>query len=247
MFHTWQLLSYKISKAINTYLTYSTAYKSVGLNLGGLPTDNGRVMTELAIVRPEYVQHWELGIKTTPFAGTTLNLTAYNTNIEDYQTLVQTAETGVNRGYLSNAEEVRIRGIEFDGASRISKNFSAFGALAFTEGTYVSFKNAPVPLEETGAPSAFKDISGGDLPGISKWAASLGGEYSTPAAFLGKAGNFFIAADGYYRSGFSSSPSPSKYLNVPSYMIANARVGFPRKQWAYSFCLGQKYFGQRLL
>lgn len=235
-------LSFKVSKQINTYLTYSTAYKSVGLNLGGLPTDNGRVMTELAIVKPEYVQHWELGIKTTPFAGTTLNLTAYNTNIEDYQTLVQTAEQGVNRGYLSNAEEVRIRGIEFDGNSRLSKHFTVFGALAYTEGKYVSFENAPVPLEETGGPSAFKDISGGRLPGISKWSVSWGGEYSTPAPFLGKAGNFFIAVDGLYRSEFSSSPSPSKYINVPAYMLANARFGFRVNNGLTAFVWGRNIF-----
>lgn len=237
-------LSYKISNQVNTYLTYSTAYKSVGLNLGGLPTDNGRVMTELAIIEPEHVQHWELGVKTTPFAGTTLNLTAFNTNIEDYQTLVQTAEQGVNRGYLANAEKVRIRGIEFDGNSRINNNFSVFGALAYTEGIYVSFKNAPVPLEETGGPSAFKDISGGDLPGISRWAGSLGGEFTTPAPFLGKAGNFFIALEGFYRSGFSSSPSPSKYLNIDAYTIANARLGFRVTNGISAFVWGRNIFNK---
>ena len=237
-------LSYKIAQQVNTYLTYSTAYKSVGLNLGGLPTSDGRVMTELAVIKPEHVQHWELGIKTTPFAGTTLNLTAYNTNIKDYQTLVQTAEPGVNRGYLANAEKVRIQGIEFDGNSRINNNFSIFGAVAYTDGKYISFKNAPVPLEETGGPSAFKDISGGKLPGISKWSVSFGGEFSTPAAFLGKAGRFFIAPEGFYRASFSSSPSPSKYLNVPSYMIINARAGFRVNNGLTAFIWGRNIFNK---
>lgn len=237
-------LSYKIAQQVNTYLTYSTAYKSVGLNLGGLPTSDGRVMTELAVIKPELVQHWELGIKTTPFAGTTLNLTAYNTNIKDYQTLVQTAEPGVNRGYLANAEKVRIQGIEFDGNSRLNSNFSIFGAVAYTDGKYISFKNAPVPLEETGGPSAFKDISGGKLPGISKWSVSFGGESSTPAAFLGKAGRFFIAPEGFYRSAFSSSPSPSKYLNVPSYVIINARAGFRVNNGLTAFIWGRNIFNK---
>ncbi|MFT4155822.1 TonB-dependent receptor, partial [Parafilimonas sp.] len=237
-------LSYKITQQINSYLTYSTAYKSVGLNLGGLPTDDGRVMTELAVIKPEYVQHWELGIKTTPFSGTTLNLTAYNTNIKNYQTLVQTAEAGVNRGYLANAEKVRIQGIEFDGSSRLNDNFSVFGATAYTDGKYISFTNAPVPLEETGGSSAFKDISGGVLPGISKWSVSLGGEFSTPAAFFGKAGRFFIAPEGFYRSSFSSSPSPSKYLNVPSYVIINARAGFRVNNGLTAFVWGRNIFNK---
>jgi iron complex outermembrane receptor protein len=244
-------LSYKPARQVNTYVTYSTAYKSIGLNLGGLPTASGEIMLSLASIKPEYVKHFEAGIKTTPFPGTTLNLAAYTTSIDDFQTQVQTAEVGVNRGYLANAEEARIRGIEFDGNSRISKNFSVYGAFAYTEGKYISFKNAPVPLEETGAPSAFKDISGGDLPGISKWSGSLSAEYSTTASAFGKVGKFFIAADGYYRSDFSSSPSPSKYLNVDGYFLLNGRIGFKTNTGLSAFIWGRNilnkdYFEQLL-
>ncbi|HRN54950.1 MAG TPA: TonB-dependent receptor, partial [Agriterribacter sp.] len=228
-----------------------TNYKSVGLNLGGLPTAGGEVLLDLATIKPEYVQHQEFGIKTTPAPGTTLNLTIYNTNIKDYQTQVQTAEVGVNRGYLANAEKVRIRGVEFDGNTRLNSYFSLHGALAYTQGIYVSFKNAPVPLEETGGPSAFKDISGGDLPGISRWTTSLGGEFTIPSVFLGRAGKFFIAADGYYRSGFSSSASPSRYLNINGYALLNARFGFKVSGGLSAFLWGRNlsdhnYFEQLL-
>jgi iron complex outermembrane receptor protein len=223
----------------------------VGLNLGGLPTAGGEVLLELATIKPEYVQHYELGMKTTPAPGTTLNLTLYNTDIKDYQTQVQTAEVGVNRGYLANAEKVRVRGVEVDGNSRLNKNFSLYGAFAYTEGTYISFKNAPVPLEETGGPSAFKDISGGDLPGISKWTGSLGTEFVTTATLFGKIGKFFTAVDGYYRSDFSSSASPSKYLNVDGYVLVNARLGFKTPNGLSAFVWGrnilsQEYFEQLL-
>lgn len=244
-------LSYKPAQQINIYSTYSTNYKSIGLNLGGLPTNGGEVMLGLATIEPEYVRHFEFGVKTTPAPGTTLNLTVYNTSIDDFQTQVQTAEVGVNRGYLANAEEARIRGIEFDGNSRISKNFSVYGAFAYTEGKYISFKNAPVPLEETGAPSAFKDISGGDLPGISKWTGSLSTEYSTTASAFNKVGKFFIALDGYYRSDFSSSPSPSKYLNVDGYFLLNGRLGYKVTNGLSAFIWGRNilnkdYFEQLL-
>jgi iron complex outermembrane receptor protein len=235
-------VAFKAARQINTYATYSTNYKSFGLNLGGLPTNSAGVMLELASIKPEYVQHFEFGIKTTPFPGTILNLTAYYTKIKDLQTQVQTAEVGVNRGYLANAEKARVRGIEFDGNSRLNSHFSIYGGLAFTEGKYVSFKNAPVPLEETGAPSAFKDISGSRLPGISKWTATLGGEFTTPSAFLGKPGKFFIAADGYFRSHFSSSPSPSQYLNIKKYALLNARLGFRVTNGLSAFLWGRNLF-----
>lgn len=220
-------LSYKASDRFNSFVTYSSSYKPVGVNLGGLPTSNGKVLTELARIKPEYVTHYEVGFKTKPTYNTTFNVVLHNTDIKDYQTQVQTAEVGVNRGYLANAEKVRVRGVEIDATYRTNNHVNIFGALAYTDGKYVSFKNAPVPLEETGAPSAFKDVSGGRLPGVSKWAGSLGGELtSNDAKALGRKGKYFFGFETYYRSEFSSSASPSKYLNIDGYTLVNARLGF---------------------
>lgn len=228
---TYQLtLSYKASKRINTFATYSTSFKPVGVNVAGLPTINGQPATNLAVIKPEDVKHVEFGVKTSPIENFTLNLTVHNSDIKNYQTNVQSPELGVNRGYIANAEEVNVRGIELDANIKVNSNFSFYGAATLTEGKYVKFTNAPLPLEETGltkdgAQLAFKDISGGDIPGLSKWAGSLGGEFSTPAHFLRKEGRFFIAFDGYYRSDFSSSPSPSAFLNIDGYTLLNLRAG----------------------
>jgi len=218
-------LNYALTDNVNVYGTYSTGFKPVGLNLGGLPTDSGRIMTELAVIKPEYVQHYELGVKTSPLPGAVLNFVVYQTDIEDYQAQVQTADIGVNRGYLANAEEVRVKGFEVDGRLVLG-NLTLQGAYAYTDGRYVSFTNAPLPLEEVGAPVAFKDVSGGLLPGISRHAVSLGGEYGIGGSFFGAPGEYFIGVDSYYRSEFSSSPSPSRYLNVDGYTLVNARAGF---------------------
>ncbi len=244
-------LTYQFNDKINTFGTFSTSYKPVGINLGGLPTANGQPLLELAEVKPEFVRHFELGVKTTPVKGSSLNVTFFNTNIQDYQTLVQTAEVGVNRGYLANAEEVRVSGLELDGNVRLSPFIYLNAALAYTDAIYVSFPNAPVPLEETGGESAFKDISGGRLPGVSKWAGTLGGEYSKPAKFFKKSGTFFFGTDLFYRSEFSSSPSPSRYLNVEGYALVNARTGFRVTEgfsafvWARNL-LNQNYYEQLL-
>lgn len=244
-------LTYQFNDKINTFGTFSTSYKPVGINLGGLPTANGQPLLELAEVKPEFVRHFELGVKTTPVKGSSLNVTFFNTNIQDYQTLVQTAEVGVNRGYLANAEEVRVSGLELDGNVRLSPFISLNAAMAYTDAMYVSFPNAPVPLEETGGESAFKDISGGRLPGVSKWAGTLGGEYSKPAKFFKKSGTFFFGTDLFYRSEFSSSPSPSRYLNVEGYALVNARTGFRVTEgfsafvWARNL-LNQNYYEQLL-
>ncbi|MBL7817610.1 MAG: TonB-dependent receptor [Saprospiraceae bacterium] len=250
-------LAFKASKKLNAFATYSTGYKPVGLNLGGLPTGtDGKPLLDLATIKPEAVSHYELGIKTTPAANATLNLTFFNTDIKNYQTLVQSPELGVNRGYLSNAEQVRVRGIELDANVKAS-NLSLYGSLVYNDGKYIKFTNAPLPLEETGKTTtdgkqlAFKDVSGGNLPGVSKVIVSLGGELTKAASIFGKAGQFFLAADSYYRSKFSSSPSPSQYLNVDGYALLNARIGFKSPTglsvtlWSRNL-LNQNYFEQLL-
>ncbi|TCK80790.1 TonB-dependent receptor [Albibacterium bauzanense] len=229
---TYQLtVAYKPSRRINAFATYSTSFKPVGVNVAGLPTINGEAATDLAVIKPEDTKHYELGIKTTPTDNLTLNLTFHNSDIKDYQTNVQSAELGVNRGYIANAEKVNVKGIEFDANIRVNEYFSFYGAAAYTDAKYVKFTNAPLPLEETGltvdgVQVAFKDISGGVLPGVSKWAGSIGGEFAIAAKSIGKDVKFFIALDDSFRSSFSSSSSPSTYLNIDGYTVLNARAGF---------------------
>jgi iron complex outermembrane receptor protein len=229
-------VSYRPNPKLNLYGTFSTAYKPVGVNVGGLPTTpNGQADLSLAVVKPEYVEHYELGVKTKPFKGAILNVTAFNTDIKDYQTNVQSPQLGVNRGYLANAEKVKVKGLEIDGTYQLERFLTLNAALAYLDGKYVTFTNAPLPLEETGHTElvngvatqvAFKDASGGRLPGISKWNVSGGAEFSTPGNLATKPGRYFIAGDASYRSTYSSNPTPSSVLNVQGYSLLNARLGF---------------------
>jgi iron complex outermembrane receptor protein len=250
-------LNYKANNRLNAYATYSTAFKPVGVNVAGLPTVGGQPATDLAVIKPEDVKHFEIGVKTAPTGNSTFNVTFFNTDIDDYQTNVQSPELGVNRGYIANAEKVNVKGVEVDANLRVNRNLSFFGALAYTDGKYVTFTNAPLPLEETGntvdgVQVAFKDVSGGRLPGISKWTTSIGGEFLAPLTFFKQSGDFFIAADSYYRSEFSSSPSPSEFLNIDGYALVNARLGFRAPKgisislWARNL-LNKDYYEQLLV
>jgi iron complex outermembrane receptor protein len=219
-------LAYAFTDHINSYATFATGFKSVGVNLGGVPTDAaGAPILGAATVKPEYVQHFEVGLKTDPLPGAIANITLFRTDIDDFQTQVVNASVGVLRGYLANAKKVRVQGVEFDGNARIGDSLIVYGSAAYTEGEYVSFPDAPPPVEGTGGPQAV-DISGSRLPGISKWAASLGGEYRAAGNLLGRPGEFYLGTDISYRSSFSSSPSASRYMNVAGYALANARIGF---------------------
>jgi iron complex outermembrane receptor protein len=198
----------------------------VGLNLNGVPTDaQDRPVLSAATVKPEDVRHIEVGVKSTPFTNVTANVSVYDTEVDDFQAQVVNAGVGVLRGYLANAERVRVRGLEFDGGLALSRALSFYLSAAFTDGKYVSFPDAPPPLEDTGGPQV-KDVSDTQLPGISKSAISFGGEYSRDATAFGRPGQVFGAFDASYRSSFSSSASASSYLVVEGYSLVNARVGF---------------------
>lgn len=214
-------LSFDASDRINYYATYATAFKSIGVNLGGGPAIQ---------IPPEDVTHFEIGLKSSPRPGTIANLTLFNTVIENFQT--QVLIPGNNRPVIASAEEVRVRGIEFDGSTRIGDSVSLYGGIAYSDAEYTSFPNAPPPLELTGLQplpgqaAAFVDATGGRLPGISKWSASFGGEYRKNVTFLSTPGELFTGFDVFYRSDFSSSATPSEYLNIDAYTLANLRFGF---------------------
>ena len=252
-------VSYRPTPRLNAYATFSTAYKPVGVNVGGLPTTStGAADLSLAVVKPEYVEHYELGVKTKPFKGAILNVTAFNTDIDDYQTNVQSPQLGVNRGYLANAEQVNVKGLEIDGTYQLERFLSLNAALSYLDGKYVKFTNAPLPLEETGHTElvngvatqvAFKDASGGRLPGISKWNVSGGAELSTAGNLATKPGRYFIAGDASYRSDYSSNATPSAVLNVAGYSLFNARLGFRSEKFSafiWSRNIGNKNYYEQL-
>jgi iron complex outermembrane receptor protein len=252
-------LSYRPTTKLNVYGTFSTAYKPVGVNVGGLPTTaTGEADLSVAVVKPEYVQHYELGAKTKPVKGAILNITAFQTDIKDYQTNVQSPQLGVNRGYLANAEKVIVKGLEIDGTYQLKRFLTLNAAVAYLDGKYDKFTNAPLPLEETGHTElinnvatqvAFKDASGGRLPGISKWNTSGGFELSTAGKLSTVEGRWFIASDISYRSEYSSNPTPSKVLNVEGYTLVNARIGFKADKFSifgWSRNIGDTHYFEQL-
>lgn len=250
-FDNWNLsgdltVSYAFSDDIRYYATYAHSYKSGGINLSGLPLNAANTGVDLTTqtVRPEKVNHFELGLKTQlADRRITANLAAFWTVIDDYQATVNNGQLTVVRGYLANAGRVRTRGIELDTAFRPADGLNLYVNGAFTDAEYVRFRNAPCPPELSGGNPALNgatpaaagtpglsplvcDISGQWLPGVSKWAFSFGAEYGLPGRLLGRGGQFYLGYDGSYRSRFSSNPSRSAYTDIVGYSISNFRLGW---------------------
>ena len=236
-------LSWDVADDVLAYATYARAFKSGGINLSGLPLDAAsQPILSAATVDPETVDHFEIGLKTQWFdRRLTLNLTAFQTEIRDYQATVTNGQLGVLRGYLANADKVRVRGLELELAARPADGLSLYFNGAHTDGRYVRFVDAPCPPELSGGGSgpvpsppgtpggvspANCDISGQWLPGISRWSASYGVELAEPLTLLGLPGELYAGYDGSARTGFSSNPSRSAYTDVAGYSLSNLRFGF---------------------
>lgn len=237
--------TYKATPDLLFYATYAKTFKSGGINQNGVPSDaaNNPIL-DAATVKPESVNHYEAGVKAEFLdREVTLNLTAFRTDIKNYQANVNNGQFGVLRGYLANAGKVRTQGVEFDFSARPSERFRSYVNGAYTDAKYKHFVDAPCPPELSGgttvgagqtpaAPGvpglspANCDISGQRLPGVSKWAFSFGAEANAESKLFGQDGQFYLGYDGSYRSSFSSNPSPSAYTWIEGYSLSNFRAGF---------------------
>jgi iron complex outermembrane receptor protein len=235
---------------ILAYATYARSFKSGGINLSGLPLDAANnPITAVQTVKPETVNHYEAGLKTQFADGrVTANFAAFWTEISDYQATVTNSQANVIRGYLANAEKVRVRGVEVDFSTHPIDNLHLYANGAFNDHEYASFKDAPCPPElaggtaaggnppsAPGTPGGFSpancDISGQWLPGISKYSATYGVDYTIPLGALGAEGGVYFGYDGSYRSKFSSNPSRSIYMDIDAYSLASFRVGAKADNW----------------
>ena len=241
-------VNYKVARDVLAYATYAKSFKTLGINQNGLPLNSDNTVNyDAATVKPESVNHYEIGLKTQFWdRRATFNLTAFRTEIKNFQATVNGGQFGTVRGYLANAEKVRSQGIEADFKVVVSDRFTAYANGAYTDAKYKKFTNAPCPPElsggtlqpanatpdysQPGVPGALSprqcDISGQRLPGVSKWAFSYGGEYNIPAHLLDKDGQVYLGVDGSYRSHWNSNASPSIYTEVKGYALTNFRAGF---------------------
>ncbi|WP_097092017.1 TonB-dependent receptor [Novosphingobium sp. Chol11] len=241
-------VNYKVARDILAYATYAKSFKTLGINQNGLPLNiDNTVNYDAATVKPEAVHHFEVGLKTQLWdRRATFNISAFRTTIKDFQATVNGGQFGTVRGYLANAEKVRSQGIEADFKVVASDRFTAYANAAYTDAKYKKFTNAPCPPELSGGPSQPSgvpadysqpgvpgapsprqcDISGQDLPGVSKWAFSYGAEYNIPVTLLAKEGQAYLGVDGNYRSHWNSNASPSRYTDVKGYALTNFRAGF---------------------
>lgn len=243
-------LSWQPTRDILVYAGYSRGFKSSGLNLAGVPnvslnttTGVGTPLLSVVTIKPEKNNTFEAGLKTQFFNRVlTANFAIFHTDVTDFQANVVDTSGSDNliRPFLANVPQVRSQGVEFDLSVNPTGGLSGYFRGAYTDASYRSFPNAPCPLEQIGGPSTQCNLSGKQLPGVSKWALSAGAEYRKDVG----GGQAYVGVDANTRSSFNGDATGSIYTSIDGYTLVNARVGFAAAEGWEVFALVRNVFNK---
>jgi iron complex outermembrane recepter protein len=228
--------SYDLTDGVMAYASYARTGKSGGINMSGLPLNAAnQPALNTAVVKPEKNTTWEIGLKSRLLGDhLILNADYFDTTIHDFQANVIDTGPGALRGYLANISLVRDQGVELDAQAVVDEHLSAHLSVAWTDGRYVSYKDAPCPLELLASSTSVCDLSGKPLTGLPKWAWSGGGEYTHAASLGSVSGEAYLHTELTVRTSVYGDPSDSRYAIIGGYTLVNASLGFRAANWEAS-------------
>jgi iron complex outermembrane receptor protein len=217
-------LTYALTPDVFSYATYSRGTKSPGTNVTNLPEGVS------PIVKPERLDNYEAGLKTTWFDNTVLaNVDVFWEEDSDYQGIVAAPLNSSGTAfttYSSSIPKVQSRGFEWDTLARPFPWLSLNFAGAFTDAIYESYPNGQCPVEQVGSAIKICNLTGKNLPGNSRWVGSVGGEITQP---IGTYWNHetvgYFGADFTLRSDFNVAANDSIYSQIPGYGLLDLRLG----------------------
>jgi iron complex outermembrane receptor protein len=225
---SWRVnLSWHMTPEVMAFLTYSTGYKSGGLNSAG----GASALGQKRLFNSETSGDWEGGVKSVLFdRRLLLNVTAYETSLDDFQ---ERSFDGVSF-IIRNAGSIRARGVEVEGQARPNEHVSVDFGLAYLDSVFTANHTAPgLPACNNSATSCktVQDLTGRTPTFSPKWQGNLGAEYTTSPF----AGGFTLSARG--DMSFTSRIFSTNDLNpqgvVDGFTLYGGRVTLtsPDKSW----------------
>ncbi|TCU57784.1 iron complex outermembrane receptor protein [Novosphingobium sp. PhB57] len=213
-------IAYKIAPDILAFASYARGVKSGGVNVGQLPAGVS------GIVDPEKVNAYEVGLKSQFWdRRITANLAGFWTEVQDYQAAIaeQIGTTTSYRRYISNIPGVRSRGVEADLSFAPTRQLRLTASGAYTDATYKEYPNAQAAAENRNL-SQTQDLSGVQLPNISKFTYALSADWTHPVRIVSD-DELYLRADFNHRSSYKTDETNSRYSKIPGYGVLNARLG----------------------
>lgn len=201
-------IDYKPADNVLIYASYNRGSKSGGFTFStGTPFPSALVDTLNNLgYRPETLNAYELGLKSTLAPGTTFNLAAFHYDYRNYQAFVQVGFTQVVRNLPA-----KVSGIEADFSTRPMK-----GLTLQLSGAYQTSKVKGVLLPDG------VSLVDHDLPQAPEFSGSAMARYEFDLA----GGKASIQGDVLAQSSMCFTVMCAPVEQEKGYAVANARVGF---------------------
>ena len=211
----------------NGYFVYSQGYKGPAFNVFF-----NQGFSDQAPIGSETSDHFEVGYKISQ-PNWALNAAVYTTNIDGFQANAFDNSTGVTITRLTNAGEVRTRGIEVDGSYAVNEFLTLTGSVALNEAEIVAFNS---PLDPTTGQPEFPGgiFSGQDLLFSPDFNYTLGANFEYP---ISDSTDFFLNTTFSHvdeQESFLPSGNPDPTVNpfpinpvglLPSYNLWDLSLG----------------------
>lgn len=201
-------VDYKPSDRVLVYASYNRGSKSGGFTFStGTPFPSQLVDTlnNLAY-RPETLNDYEIGLKSTLAPGTTLNLAAFYYDYKNYQAFVQVGYTQVVRNLPA-----KVKGIEADFSARLAQGLTLQLSGAYQDS---QVKDVLLPDGVT--------VVNNDLPQAPKFSGSATARYEFSLA----GGTASVQADAIIQSKMCFTVMCAPVEREGGYAVANSRIGF---------------------
>jgi iron complex outermembrane receptor protein len=204
-------LAYRLDDNSLVYVTYSNGYKASGLNLDAAVPAAGLVL------QPELTDNYEAGTKLSLLDNSLfVKLDFYWTELSGLQANYYPPDG--SKSYLTNAGNVRSRGVELETTYAVDENFSFGVNGAYNEAVYTSYPAAPCPIGVTGLCS----LTGKPVYEAPKWVANLNGTYGWDYDAQTRP---YVSVQYSFTSRYNGTIDDSPYTQIPAYGLVNLRVG----------------------
>lgn len=217
-------VDYKLADDVMVYGSASRGFKSGGYS-GGLITDPAQAPLLLEPFDPEYVNAYEVGVKSEFFdRNLRLNFSAF---YNDYSDLQVFASVNTNIGViqiLDNASSARVYGFEFDATA-----YPVEGLTLALNGAYINTKLVDFQALSTG-----DDLSGNEIPRTPEKSLSALARYEFNLGSVGKLGvQGFIT----YKSHQWTTSQNQRLQEIGANTIVNARIDYRHSsdRWGLAF------------
>ena len=212
---TWRVsLDHKFSSDVLAYVSYDRGFKSGEFDTTAIPT---------VVVRPETVDSFELGVKSTAFERRLrLNLALFYSDYNNMQVPAYGTGTGSAAAFesLKNAAQAEIYGFDADARLAVTHDLTFTAGLEALHSTYKSFPNAEVgiPLPSGGNLVAPGDVTGNHTILSPAFTGFISVDWRLPTS----AADLTASATYAYNSGWYADPD--NRLKQPAFNQVSARL-----------------------